>query len=215
MPEPSKPSCEACGAKVPELRRGRCWGCYLRWTEARPVGFGAACTICCEKRRDNLRSVELHERWVPMCHNCSAKTARIEPTPPTLQDIRELLERDRRDRERRYGKKDTRIFKRDRRNADRREAARRLAAASGAGAPRPETEIDDLLMGFGAMDPGDPDQTIIRETPRRSADAVTPEQSIIIEEIELEASDFIIELEAESASPQELAEEHAASATAS
>ena len=70
-------------------------------------------------------------------------------------------------------------------------------------------------MGFGAIDPGDPDQTIIRETPRRSADAVSPEQSIIIEEIELEASDFIIELEAESASPQELAEEHAASATAS
>jgi hypothetical protein len=41
-----RPSAEAvlmvAEAGVTELRRGRCWGCYMRWAESRPVGRGAA-----------------------------------------------------------------------------------------------------------------------------------------------------------------------------
>ena len=36
-------TCDVCSAKVHELRRGRCWGCYARWVDARPVGVGARC----------------------------------------------------------------------------------------------------------------------------------------------------------------------------
>ena len=65
--------CGVCAAQVTELRRGRCWGCYLRWSDTRPVGRGAACILCVERRRDHLRLVELHSRSVPMCHGCSAR----------------------------------------------------------------------------------------------------------------------------------------------
>src|SRR4051812_6471657 len=60
--------CEVCSARVGELRRGRCWGCYLRWSEARPVGAGAACVLCNERRHDHLRITEILERSHPMCH---------------------------------------------------------------------------------------------------------------------------------------------------
>ena len=39
-------SCSACGARDVELRRGRCWGCYVAWNESREVGLGAACEAC-------------------------------------------------------------------------------------------------------------------------------------------------------------------------
>src|SRR5437868_3971187 len=52
-------ACGVCGARVTELRRGRCWGCYTRWGESRPVGKGAACAICHERRRSELRLMEL------------------------------------------------------------------------------------------------------------------------------------------------------------
>ena len=51
--------CDVCSAKVNETRRGRCWGCYNRWAELRPVGVGARCVVCGERRRRVLRSIEL------------------------------------------------------------------------------------------------------------------------------------------------------------
>ena len=113
-------TCEVCHAKVAELRRGRCWGCYSRWTEARPVGIGAACCICNERRRDNLRMVELLRAWMPMCHNCATKATVLSPMPQTLDEIRRRLRRDRRAVERRIGKPDDRVFKRERRGLERR-----------------------------------------------------------------------------------------------
>jgi len=195
MPDAAKSSCETCGAKVAELRRGRCWGCYLRWTEARPVGFGASCAVCFEKRRDNLRSVELMGRWLPMCHNCASKSARLEPMPPTLDGIRQRLERDRRGRERRWGKPDTRVFKRDRRGEDRREAERRAGLA---GAPQPQPlDVEDLLEGFGQLE-NDPDHTLIREVPgvrprapEASPDAIGLQASVILDEVWLDPEDYI------------------------
>jgi hypothetical protein len=116
--------CNVCGAEVIELRRGRCWGCYTRWAESRPVGRGAMCTICREKRRDQLKLMEIHGRTLPFCHGCAARTARIDPMPESLEGIRQALRRDRRDGDRRHGATDHRIFPRERRVGERREPAR-------------------------------------------------------------------------------------------
>jgi hypothetical protein len=112
--------CDVCGAKVNELRRGRCWGCYSRWVETRPVGLGAACVLCNDRRRDHLRSMELMGSWMPVCHNCAARTARMMPMPDTLDAVRLRLSRERRDGDRRDGKPDTRVYPRDRRGLERR-----------------------------------------------------------------------------------------------
>ena len=116
-------SCEVCGAQVIELRRNRCWGCYSKWAASRPVGLGAACVMCGERRREHLKQVELLRAWLPMCHNCAARTAEMSPLPPTVEEIRSRLHRERRRVERRGGRPDTRVFPRERRGAvDRRDA---------------------------------------------------------------------------------------------
>ena len=112
--------CNVCGAHVSELRRGRCWGCYTRWVEARPVGRGAACLICFEKRRAQLKLMELHSRSVPICHGCGARILRLENIPETIDGVRLALKRDRRDADRRDGGLDRRIFPRERRVGERR-----------------------------------------------------------------------------------------------
>src|SRR3954468_24267378 len=94
-------SCIVCGARVSELRRGRCWGCYGQWVEQRPVGRGAACAICQEKRRDHLRLVELHNRSLPLCHVCAARTLKLSDVPASLEGLRALLRRERRNQDRR------------------------------------------------------------------------------------------------------------------
>ncbi len=115
-------TCEACGSHVPALRRGRCPFCYLRWTETRPVGLGAACAVCGERRRENLRSVEFQRKWLNMCHNCATRTFQMQPLPSTIEAIRQRLSRDRRWRERRVGRNDQRIFRKERRVGERRQA---------------------------------------------------------------------------------------------
>jgi hypothetical protein len=112
--------CEVCGAKVTELRRGRCWGCYTRWAESRPVGVGAACALCGEQRRDHLRGVELLGAWMPLCHNCTARATKLSPMPQSILEIRARLQRDRRAVDRRVGRADNRVFPRERRGDDRR-----------------------------------------------------------------------------------------------
>jgi hypothetical protein len=124
--------CEVCGAKVGELRRGRCWGCYTKWADGRPVGLGAACCMCNDRRREHLRMTELLRAWVPMCFNCAARAAQLAPMPQTLDEIRVRLDRERRRRDRRIGKQDTRVFQRERRGLER----RRAGAAAG----------DDLML---------------------------------------------------------------------
>ena len=73
--------CNVCGAAVSELRRGRCWGCYTRWVDSRPVGRGASCTVCHEKRRNQLKLVELKGRSLPFCHGCAAQVLRLRRRP--------------------------------------------------------------------------------------------------------------------------------------
>ncbi len=56
-----------------------------------------------------------------MCFSCAGKSGRLDKMPRTLHELRSALRRDRRVKERRFGKPDTRVFQHDRRNGDRRE----------------------------------------------------------------------------------------------
>lgn len=113
-------TCEVCGAHVNQLRRGRCWICYIRWAESRPVGFGASCVICNDRRRDNLRLVEFHGAWIPMCHNCGTRALRLSPMPGSLEGLRQRLNRDRRWNDRRRELPDPRDERNERRQDERR-----------------------------------------------------------------------------------------------
>ena len=113
-------TCEVCSAKVHELRRGRCWGCYARWVDARPVGINARCVTCPEKRRRVLKTVEVYGAWQPMCFNCSGQLLHLDPLPPTLAELREIVSRERRRLDRRIGKADSRVFQYERRVGERR-----------------------------------------------------------------------------------------------
>ncbi len=113
--------CDVCSAKVHELRRGRCWGCYARWVDSRPVGAGAHCVMCRERRRRMLRSVELLGGWHPMCFSCHGQLQALAPLPPTIPEIRDALSRERRKVDRRSGRPDTRVFQYERRAGQRRE----------------------------------------------------------------------------------------------
>lgn len=112
--------CEVCNAKVHELRRGRCWGCYARWVDARAVGLGARCVTCSEKRRRFLKSVELFGGWQPMCFNCAGQLLHLDPMPTTVAGLKEAVSRERRKRDRRVGKADSRVFQYERRVGERR-----------------------------------------------------------------------------------------------
>lgn len=143
--------CNVCGAHVSELRRGRCWGCYTRWVEARPVGRGAACLICFEKRRDQLKIMELHTRSVPICHGCGARILRLENIPDTIDGVRLALKRDRRELDRRDDGLDRRIFPRERRVGERRGPPREGEGAPsetgvGAGVYLAPDDFDDVII---------------------------------------------------------------------
>jgi len=116
--------CKTCGAAVTELRRGRCWGCYTRWSESRPVGRGAACAVCQERRKQELKLVEVHARSYVFCHSCAGKVVRLDPIPTSLEEMRTAIRRERREQDRRGDGVDRRIFPRERRVGDRRTGAR-------------------------------------------------------------------------------------------
>jgi hypothetical protein len=99
----------------------------------RPVGIGAACCLCGEKRRDFLRSVELLGGFFPTCHGCAARATSLEPMPQSLAELRTTLRRERRVTPRRFGKVDTRVYQLDRRGLERR-------------AGRSEQEVDDTMV---------------------------------------------------------------------
>jgi len=105
-------SCDICGARTGELRRGRCWSCYRRWSESRPAGFGAACVVCGERRQAYLKLVELLGSFLPMCGNCGLRVTRLPRMPANLDALRSSLRRDRRTGERRRGLPDLRCGER-------------------------------------------------------------------------------------------------------
>jgi len=147
--------CEVCNARVNELRRGRCWGCYSRWVEARPVGLGARCVTCNEKRRRVLRAVELFGRWQPMCFNCAGQLLTMSPVPATIAELRQAVSRERRRVDRRIGKPDTRVFRYERRVGERRTTREDLMPID-----------DEMIIEVSAGDEGEldfEDLTSIRE----------------------------------------------------
>lgn len=138
-------TCELCNAKVHELRRGRCWGCYGRWVEARPVGLGARCICCNEQRRRVLKMTELFGGWHPMCFNCSGQITQLEPVPTTLASLREAISRERRKLDRRSGQPDARMFQYERRVGERRAARADYPAVD-------DDMIIEVLIDTGAAD---------------------------------------------------------------
>ena len=142
--------CEICCARVHELRRGRCWGCYSRWVEARPVGIGAVCLMCGERRRAYLKSVELLGSWSPVCFNCSGRMATLDEMPQSVAGIRALLARERRSEARRLGRADGRVFPYERRGRERRapevDIEIEVEVDAFAAAPDPAERIDEEMI---------------------------------------------------------------------
>ena len=156
--------CNACGAQVTELRRGRCWACYMKWAEMRPVPRGALCALCTARRRENLRLVELCGRSVSLCHLCAARVLKMADLPLSLDELRKSLNRDRRKTERREGNLDRRVFPRERRVGDRRAPQQDLARdASGVGEKLPD--FNDVEIAVSDADIEELEQTLVRENP--------------------------------------------------
>jgi hypothetical protein len=160
--------CGCCGAKVTELRRGRCWSCYQKWAELRPVPKGACCAVCDERRRDNLRLVELHYRSLTLCHICAARTVKLAKVPNSIDGLRRALQRDRRRQDRRDDGLDRRIFQRERRVGDRRGPPRADSFSdTSPGFVMPDFE--DIEIEIQDSDIEVVEQTLVREQPNRHA----------------------------------------------
>jgi len=131
-------TCDVCSAKVNELRRGRCWGCYARWVDARPVGYGARCLTCNERRRRLLKTVELFGGWPALCFSCAGQLMTLDPMPKNVHELKLAVSRERRRTDRRIGKADTRVFQFERRIGQRR--------ATRAGGPADYAAIEDDMI---------------------------------------------------------------------
>ena len=86
--------------------------------------MGAKCVTCTEKRRRFLKSVELFGGWKPMCFNCAGQLLDLDPMPATIMALKEAISRERRKRDRRIGKPDSRVFRYERRVGERRDTLR-------------------------------------------------------------------------------------------
>ena len=99
MPVLVEESCGSCGAepgpKKP-LRRGKCARCYASWLAEKPIGIGACCSSCGERRRKTLRHFELAQTFIVLCQNCSARAEALSPQPRSVEGLRMRLLRDRR-----------------------------------------------------------------------------------------------------------------------
>jgi hypothetical protein len=84
------------------LRRGMCRACYLRHWRGTALPDGAACISCRERRRIVLRWTKVGGERVVTCQNCGFVADKARPRPRTLDELRRILERERRQaRERR------------------------------------------------------------------------------------------------------------------
>lgn len=158
-------ACGTCGAQVTELRRGRCWGCYTKWAEMRPVPKGATCVVCDERRRDNLRMAELHRRSVVFCHICAARVLKLAKVPTSIDGLRKLLLRDRRQNDRRGDGMERRIFPRERRVGDRR-GPPRACTTNDTNPNYVLPDFDDIVIEIQDADIELVEQTLVRERPR-------------------------------------------------
>jgi hypothetical protein len=123
--------------------------------------------VCGERRRDHLRLLELHNRTVPLCHGCAARTQRMSGVPLTLEALRAILRRDRRDGERRGEAVDHRIFARERRVGDRRDTPRTRASDDHTDPHIFLPDFDDLIIEIDEGDIEEIEQTLVRARPVR------------------------------------------------
>jgi len=142
------------------------------------VGKGAACAVCGERRRSELRLIELHGRSHPFCHSCSGRLARVDVVPPTLPGIRALLTRERRTGERREDGVDRRIFPRERRVGE-----RRVPPRSGKSDTDPHialADFEDIVIEIEAAELEPVEQTMVRQAPEsgRGSDAESERVSL-------------------------------------
>ncbi len=136
MPNAPLVRCGGCG-EPPEpgraLRRGRCDRCYDAWVRARPIGLGASCAGCEDRRRVHLRYYEIGlqtnvpgGRWVVLCHNCVAFAESIKPPARSIEGLKMRLYRDRRWGNRRSARPGARDGGLERRGGDRRKDPRAI-----------------------------------------------------------------------------------------
>jgi hypothetical protein len=112
---------------------------------ARPVGVGAGCAGCDDRRRVHLRHYEVGfrsntpgGRWLVLCHNCAAEADKMEPQPRSIEGLKMRLQRNRRWGDRRseaVGRPSMRAQWLERRGGDRR-------------APPPMFLDEELLQGI-------------------------------------------------------------------
>jgi hypothetical protein len=104
--------------------------------------------------------VELLGSWRPMCFNCEGQLGQLDPMPLSLEGIKIAVSRERRRRDRRIGKTDTRVFRYERRVGDRRTGRD--------GDPMVDDDmIIEITIDESAIDdPCDADLTQIRELVR-------------------------------------------------
>jgi hypothetical protein len=142
----------------------------MRWAESRPVGRGASCTVCGEKRRAQLKLVELQGRSLPFCHGCAAQVMRLPEVPVTVEELRTALRRDRREEDRRGdGKVDQRIFPRERRVGERRGPMRDAFADTDPRIKLADRNLDEAIIELGDADLAEGDQTQVRPNPAGTA----------------------------------------------
>jgi hypothetical protein len=132
----------------------------------RPVPRGAACAVCDERRRDNLRLVELHNRSVTLCHICAARTLKLAKVPSSIDGLRRELQRDRRKQDRRGDGMERRIFPRERRVGDRR-GPPRASSFSDTNPGFVMPDFEDIEIEIQDADIEIVEQTLVREQPRR------------------------------------------------
>ena len=70
---------------------------------ARPIGIGASCAGCEDRRRIHLRYFEIGlqtnvpgGRWIVLCHNCVAFAESLNPPARSIEGLKMRLYRDRR-----------------------------------------------------------------------------------------------------------------------
>ena len=114
--------------------------------------------ICLEKRRRFLKTVELFGAWKPMCFNCHGVIGCLDPMPKTISQLKDAVSRERRHRDRRWGKPDTRVFVYERRVGE-----RRFGRESDLPAVDDEMIIEVTIDENASYEDFDQDITAIRE----------------------------------------------------
>ena len=102
MPSPTSDalSCVVCKKSADSLgvglRRGMCRACYLRHWRGTALPDDAACMICHERRRIVLRWTRVGGTRAVTCQNCGFIADKARPRPRSLDELAELLRRERR-----------------------------------------------------------------------------------------------------------------------